>query len=163
MNVGRMRSWYLIVAVILVAVCSGVGAFYGLQGGQRTQSTENFEVIYSWGSGWTGMSDTITIRNDGNIVREYIPSFGGEENKITKFGEITESELQEFKELIISADVFEFENYYTSEHPPTDMPFTSIKFTMGTEIKTICMYYPENMPEKLEIILQKVSEFRDRL
>lgn len=108
------------------------------------------------------MSDTITIRNDGTMVWEYIPPLGGEENKITKLGKITESEFQEFKGLIIEANVFDFENLYMGD-APTDVPWTSIKFTIDANTKTISMYYSENLPEKLAIIIQKVSEFKDRL
>jgi len=158
-----MRSKHLIAVALLVCVV-GTAAVYIWQGGQMIQTMENmppenFEVIYEWYS-WTGVFYTITIKDNGTVIENY-SRFG--ENKTTKTVALAENELQEFKNLVIGANVFDFENNYSENAPPgyyAESSWTAIKFTIGTENKAIFVNYPENIPEKLATIIQKIYEFR---
>jgi len=160
-----MASKYLIVGMAIVVICLSTLVFSGWRGGQIAQIAENIEVVYSMVGGYPGGSDIITIGNDGTIIEEYIPPIG-EENKVTKVGKLTESELQGFKNLVIEANVFGFGDNY-AVHFVTDLPRTSITFTIGGKIKTISIIIPENLtenlPENLTEIIQKIYEFKNEL
>ena len=137
------------------------------------ENLENF-VVYRISNASVGlMSDTITIKIDGTIIGEHIPPLwmGGEENKITKAEKLAENEFQEFRNLVIGANVFDLENQYqypeivddniVVTHPGA--PTYDIKFTIDGKTKDIFWQTTENLPENLLTIIQKVVEFRDRL
>jgi len=177
----------LVVVVIVVCVFS-VSAVYVWQGGQVTQTggnaqtTENFEVTYELHR-WNGDFYTITIKDNGAIIENYTQE---EENKITKIGALAENELQEFKNLVIGANVFVFENNYTSENAQPgyyyyEIETTTIRFAIAGKTKIISISFganlpenmmpgsgssanlvinlPENLPENLATIIQKFGAF----
>jgi hypothetical protein len=168
------------VAVLLIGICIGAVAVWQMP---RTTSTivpnhenlENFVVYRIINASVGGLIDTITIKIDGTIIGEHIPPIwmGGEENKITKAEKLAENEFQEFRNLVIGANVFDFENQYLEigddnivvTHPGA--PAYDIKFTIDGKTKNIFWDTfwgtPENLPENLLTIIQKVVEFRDRL
>ncbi|MEM3401668.1 MAG: hypothetical protein QXH08_00360 [Candidatus Hadarchaeales archaeon] len=162
----------LIAVVLWVGVCLGVVAVYVWQGGQtgenaqvgenfgqtgeNAQVGENFEVVYEWWS-WTGVYYTITIKDNGTTIETY-SRFG--EDKTTKIGTLAENELQEFKNLVMETNVFDFEDTYPENYPPgyyTEASGTGLTFTIAGKTKTISGGV---FPENLWPILRKIHEFR---
>ena len=120
----------------------------------------NIEVVYSLSGVGAAFSDTITIRNDGSIS---ITAFRGQ-NKTTKSDLLPEEEFQDFKNLILNANVFRFKDEYRCfSWCATDLPDSSLKITIDDKTKTISIYPPGDAPEKLKEIIQRIQKFEDKL
>jgi len=168
-----MNSKQLVLGVVLVGVCLSVVAVGVWRGGQtaqtgeNTQPTENFEVTLSEINGFSTWTHTITVKDNGTVISE-----NGflNQNKVTKFGELTENELQEFKNFVIKANVFDFEDKYENFFV-TDATWLRLNFVIGENIKQISVYPCDfgdwiasvHLPENLFEIYQKIYEFENKL
>lgn len=119
------------------------------------------EVTYSVASGWTGWQKTITIKNDGAVVVDERQPFNG--NKTVREYQLSDAELKEFKELVAGAGVFSFKDSYNCEpNCATDMPSSSIRFTINGRDKTISMYQPRDMPDGLKQVLEQINAIEEK-
>ena len=158
------KSYILIEVILLVILISGLILLSVLKSGEPITpiTKHNIEVIYSLSGGYgVGFSEIVTIHNDGSII--WITA-SRMQNKTTKSGLLSKEELQEFKSLILNANVFTFKDEYICfSWCPTDLPHSSLKITIDYKTKTISIYPPGDAPEKLKEIIQKIQEFKDKL
>jgi len=158
------KSYILIEVILLVILISGLILLSVLKSGEPITpiTKHNIEVIYSLSGGYgVGFSEIVAIHNDGSII--WITA-SRMQNKTTKSDLLSKEELQEFKSLILNANVFRFKDEYRCfSWCATDLPDSSLKITIDDKTKTISIYPPGDAPEKLKEIIQKIQEFKDKL
>jgi len=131
---------------------------------------ESIELTYKISGGYVpeqykDWHDVITIKNDGTIIRDY--KF---ESEIKKQEKLSVQELNEFKKLVLEANVFELNNNYDSkcENNTTicetivDGPYHRIEFIIDGKTKSIGMVIPGYAPKELQDIINKLNEFKER-
>lgn len=139
------------IAVVLVAIL-----IVGIASQQPKTGLPNIQVVYSVSGGLLRDFERLTITNDGLVTLEEQKPF--ELATSTKFVQLSSTEVQEFKRVINDANVLGL-NYsaydkYCNPDCPTDIPLTSITFTIGSKEKTISMYALSNMPELKQVLEQ---------
>jgi len=160
-----MKQNYILIGLIfIVIIISGLFVLYSQKLGESPTSItrHNIEVVYSLSGGYgVGISDTITIHDNGSITWVTVSRI---QNKTVKSGLLSRKELQDFKNLILNANVNSFKNEYRCfSWCPTDLPESSLKITIDSKTKTISIYPPGDAPEKLKEIIQKIQEFKNKL
>ncbi len=158
------KSYILIGVILLVILISGLILLSVQKSGEPTTpiTKHNIEVVYSLSGGYgVGLSDTITVYNNGSIT--WITA-SRVQNKTTKSDLLSEEEFQDFKNLILNANVVRFKDEYRCfSWCPTDLPHSSLKITIDDKTKIISIYPPGDAPEKLKEIIQRIQKFKEKL
>ena len=152
----------LILIIILVNMILISGCY---------KTEDSIEVNYKISDGlvpeqYKDWHDIITIKNDGTIARDY--KF---ESEIKKQVKLSTQELNEFKKLVLEANVFELNNNYDSKcednaaicETITDGPYYRIEFIIDGKTKSIGMVTPGYAPKELQDIIKKINDFKERL
>lgn len=137
-------------------------AFIILASGCVQQQGPAIEVVYTLSGGLTPVDwhDRLVVVDNGNL--EYELKWG--ENVTSDNSSLEAAELESFRALVLEADVFSLEDSYvcSPDSCPFDLPGEAVEFRIGNRTKAISLYYPENLPEGLEKILNRLVEYRRR-
>lgn len=121
-----------------------------------------FEVVYWHGGGLAPVPwyESITITGSGQVVREKVRG----EAKTVRTLNLTYSEFEEFKKIVLGANVFNLENEYTcGGECPEDLPGVRLNITIEGNTKSIFIYLPEGLPPGLNRLLDGIGDFVVRL
>ncbi len=129
--------------------------------GNGNESSESFSVKLAIQGGLAhyAMHETLLISGNGSVERER-QLFG---NKTSRNISLSEEELEEFRQLVLNSDVFNFSSEYRcSQNCPADFPTISLQFNLSGKTKTVSLYATQDVPPALSEILAKISEFGAR-
>ncbi len=160
-----MKSKLLLLGILVLVVCAVIFLSNYVQ--QSTDETRPaIEMIYREIGGLASADNSLTIKNDGRLI--YTEKDYSMEKPLIRKLKLFSEELEEFKKLILEADVFGFEDVYYSPSLVTDMPSSKLEIKIDGRTKsiffsqTIVWEETKKRPEELKKILSKISEFRGR-
>jgi hypothetical protein len=148
-----MRNEYLAAVAVIVLVGVAVVAITW-KNYENVHQEENF-VVYDVSGGFAGIHYTFTIMDNSTMT-------DGVNTEV-----LPENEFQEFRKLVISANIFDivYPNTFR-EHWPDSFGY-NLTFTIAGNTRTFSYsdadISSENMPEKLSEIIGKINEFKNRL
>jgi hypothetical protein len=125
----------------------------------------DFKLTYALSESWIGTYKIITIKNDGSVIIENLQPLQG--NSTTTKGHISNEELEELKNIVNNANVFNLEDIYIcEENCMTDSSGSFIGFMIDGNEKNITINYQFELldiPESLNQVLKNVQEIENNL
>ncbi len=118
------------------------------------------QISYFVSSAWTNSHKQLTLYNNGSVVFEEFYN----KNKTIKSIKLSDKEMHEIRTLTVKSNVFDYKDKYGCKVDcPTDFPSSSVKFIINGNEKIVSMYAPQNMPESLSQILEKLRDIEKKI
>jgi hypothetical protein len=149
-----MRVFYFLLICLLMSACAK-------DIGENPESSDNFQLLYSKGSGWVGSSYELKIDPFGSTsVCEKLNLLRMTERNVNFT--LSPLELDSLKKDVDKLNGLKLQNYGFGQDKPTDLPTTFLKFTCGSYSDSCSIYLPDEdeLPNELKLLLVRLDRIR---
>lgn len=124
------------------------------------QNTDNFVLNYSKNSGWSGLSQNVSINSEGRLLLSELKP----QMDLSRYDTIylNSSDLSKIKALVEELTKLSIQKEYSSNtKSPTDLPMTKIHYSIGSKSDSTFVYGSpfSETPKQIEELVVFVNSY----